>query len=63
ILYKKKWVGGGFYEEDILEMGKEEEELEKGEMIGIGKKLLVRYNEWVEELVDCVFRLLREALE
>ncbi|HDR3889321.1 TPA: DUF2777 domain-containing protein [Bacillus cereus] len=63
ILYNNNWLPARFYEQDILQIANEQHSLQNGEMIRIRKKLLLSYNEWLEELPDSVFTLLTESLQ
>ncbi len=63
ILYNNNWLPARFYEQDVLQIANEQHHLQNGEMIRIRKKLLLSYNEWLEELPDSVFTLLTESLQ
>lgn len=63
LLYHNNWLPARFYEENTLQVADEKHFLQNGETIRIRKKLLVSYQEWLEELPESSFLLLTDTLQ
>ncbi len=63
ILYNNNWLPARFYEQDVLQIANEQHPFPKRRNDTNSKKLLLSYNEWLEELPDYVFTLLTESLQ